>query len=209
MPSSRNLGSQLCVRRRSETDAGAGQHDPRPVPSRQVGSTPTTADLTTQFDIEPRDLPPAPDVLSSGDITLRFVRVVPGDPTCGFVPFYHFRIVTRDGSDAGHINFRVGDSEHVRHAAGHVGFEVQELFRGHGYALEACRALAPFVGAVSGSVTLTCDPGNAPSRRTIERLGATFVDEVAVPPGDPHYARGSRTKLRYTWTFRVTAPARP
>lgn len=145
-------------------------------------------------------LPPAPETLSSGEVTLRFVRIMPGDPSRGFVPGYHFRIVTPDGSDAGHINFRVGDTEHVRLAAGHIGFEVHELFRGHGYALAACRALAPFVRSVSGSVTVTCDPDNAASRRTIERLGATFVDEVDVPPGDPHYERGSRRKLRYRWT---------
>lgn len=123
-----------------------------------------------------------------------------GDRSRGFVPSYHFRIETRDGSDAGHINFRVGNTQHVRLAAGHIGFEVRELFRGHGYALEACRALAPFVRSVSGSVTVTCDPDNVGSRRTLEHLGATFMGEVDVPPGDPHYERGSRRKLRYRWT---------
>jgi hypothetical protein len=37
------------------------------------------------------------------------------------------------------------------------------------------------------------------SRRTIERLGAEFIDEVPVPEHDPHYARGSRIKRRYLW----------
>ncbi len=145
-------------------------------------------------------LPPAPETLSSGNVTLRFVRIMPGDTSRGFVPWYHLRIVTPDGSDAGHINFRVGDTEHVRLAAGHIGFEVHELFRGHGYALQACRALAPFVRSVSGSITVTCDPDNIASRRTLEKLGATFIDEVDVPRGDPHYERGSRRKLRYRWT---------
>jgi hypothetical protein len=36
--------------------------------------------------------------------------------------------------------------------------------------------------------------------RTIERLGASLIDEVAVPPHDPHYQRGSRSKRRYRWT---------
>jgi len=49
-------------------------------------------------------------------------------------------------------------------------------------------------------VTITCDPDNWASRRTIERLGAELVDEVAVPADDPHYQRGSRTKKRYRWT---------
>jgi tagatose 1,6-diphosphate aldolase len=52
---------------------------------------------------------------------------------------------------------------------------------------------------VSGTVMITCDPENLPSKRTLEKLGAQFVDEVPVPENDPHYVRGSRTKLRFRW----------
>ena len=144
-------------------------------------------------------LPVPPESLSSGEISLRFVRVVPGEPARGSVPYYHFRILAADGADVGHINFRVGDTEHVRVCAGHLGFEIRESFRGHGYALEACRAIASFVHSVSGAVTITCNPDNLASIRTIERLGASFMDEVAVPPHDPHYQGGSRSKRRYRW----------
>lgn len=130
---------------------------------------------------------------------LRFVRIVPGEPARGFVPYYHFRVLLADGSDAGHVNFRVGDTEHVRLYAGHIGFEIGESFRGHGYAYKACRALAPFVASLYDAVIITCDPDNHPSRRTIERLGARFVDELPVPSGEPHYERGSRVKKRYEW----------
>ena len=145
-------------------------------------------------------LPVPPEALSSGEITLRFAQVVPGEPSRGFVPYFHFRILAADGSDAGHINFRVGDTEHVLVCAGHIGFEIAEAFRGRRYALQACHAIAPFVRSIYRSVTITCDPDNLASRRTIERLGAEFVDEVAVPPHDPHYQRGSRIKRRYRWT---------
>src|SRR5205809_5167051 len=101
-------------------------------------------------------LPLPPEALSSGDVLLRFVKVVSGETSRGFVPFYHFRILAA-GSDVGHINFRVGDTEHVRISAGHIGFEILEPFRGHGYALQACRAIAPFVRSLYGAVTITCD----------------------------------------------------
>jgi predicted acetyltransferase len=146
-----------------------------------------------------QSLPVPPDTLSHAGVSLRFAKVVPGEPSRGFVPYYHFRIVAPGGADVGHINFRVGDTEHVRIGAGHVGFEILEAHRGHGYALRACRALAPFVASVYDAVTITCDPDNHASRRTIERLGACFVDEVGVPPHDPHYQRGSRWKRRYRW----------
>ena len=152
-----------------------------------------TAPLTQE------QLPVPPESLSSGDVTLRFVRVVPGEPSRGFVPYYHFRILAADGAEVGHINFRVGNTEHVRLCAGHIGFEIREAYRGRGYALQACRAIAPFVRSVYQVVTITCDPDNLASMRTIERLGARFVDVVAVPPHDPHYQRGSRIKRRYKW----------
>lgn len=144
-------------------------------------------------------LPIPPAVLSFGEVTLRFVRVLPGEPARGFVPYFHF-LVAAGGADVGHINFRIGNTEHVLVCAGHIGFEIAESFRGRGYALQACRAIAPFVRSVCNAVTITCDPDNLASRRTIERLGAEFVDEVAVPASDPHYQRGSRSKRRYRWT---------
>jgi predicted acetyltransferase len=148
----------------------------------------------------PTDLLPVPcESLSFGEVTLRFVRVVPGDDSRGFVPYYHFRIITDDGADVGHINFRVGDTEHVLFCAGHIGFEVGESFRGRRVAFQACCAIAPFVRSFYETVTITSDPDNHASIRTIERLGASFVDEVAVPPHDAQYQRGSRSKKRYRW----------
>ena len=144
-------------------------------------------------------LPTPTTSLAAGEVSLCFRRLVPAEPSRGFVPYFHFRIIAADNSDVGHINFRVGDTEHVRVCAGHIGFEIAEPFRGRGFALQACRAIAPFVRSLYNAVTITCDPDNLASRRTIEHLGAEFVDEVAVPAHDPHYQRGSRIKRRYRW----------
>ena len=147
----------------------------------------------------PPILPPPPAGLAFGAVSLAFIDVVPGDDAKGFAPAYHFHIMLADGHEAGHINFRVGDSDHVRRCAGHIGFAIAEPFRGHGYAFQACRALEPFVRTIYPVVVLTCDPENVASQRTIEKLGARFVERVPVPPDDPQYLRGSRTKLLYQW----------
>ena len=55
-----------------------------------------------------------PNNLAFCNVRLRFSRIVPGDARDDFVPYYHFRILTLDDTDVGHINFRVGDTEHVR-----------------------------------------------------------------------------------------------
>lgn len=147
------------------------------------------------------DLPEPPQGLASGPVRLRFAGVVAGDAAAarGLVPYYHFQILTLEGVEAGHINFRVGDTEHVCRYAGHVGYAIHPPFRGRSLALHACLALAPWVRHFYEAVLLTCDPDNAASRRTIERLGGEFIDEVSVPPADPQYARGSRCKRRYRW----------
>jgi predicted acetyltransferase len=139
-----------------------------------------------------------PDELVASPVTLRFAMIGSGDADRGFVPYYHYRVFVA-GVDVGHINLRVGDTEHVRLAAGHIGFEIGPAYRGHRYAFHACQALAPFARIIRSEFLITCDPENYASRRTIELLGATLIDEVLVPSHDPHYERGSRTKQRFRW----------
>ena len=143
-------------------------------------------------------LPPPPMALHEGGVALRFAKIV-SPRGKGRAPYYHFRILAGP-TDVGHINLRVGDSEHVNLVVGHVGFGIRKRHRGHRYALLACRALGPFARTVTPEVILTCDPGNHASRRTLERLaGGHAAEEVSVPRRAPHYRRGARTKLRFRW----------
>jgi predicted acetyltransferase len=144
-------------------------------------------------------MPEPPATLRSGDVVLHFDHLVPGDPHGDFVPYYHFRIWTNDGTDVGHVNFRVGDAEHVRRYIGHIGYGIAEEHRGHGYARQACLALAPFIRCLYKTVLITCDSDNRASQRTIERLGAAFIDEVAKPTPDGNVEGSAGTKLRYHW----------
>lgn len=151
---------------------------------------------------------PAPptDVLGHEDILVRFERFTEGNEEKGFAPGYHFRVLTSDLIDVGHVNIRVGNSEHVTRCAGHVGFEIHPEHRGKRYASKACKALAGFVSEALGNPIITTDPDNIASIMTIERIGGIFMDELDVPEADPHYARGSRRKRRYRWTPRNVEP---
>lgn len=144
-------------------------------------------------------LPEPPADLAFGDVCLRFERLAAADLKRGFVPCYSFRILA-GRNEVGHINLRIGDNEHIRLYAGHIGYEVLEAFRGHRYAYQACLALAPFVREFYDSVIITADPDNHPSLRTIQRLGAEFINEIPVPRNDPNFGRGSRAKRRFRWT---------
>lgn len=139
-----------------------------------------------------------PAELSAGEVRLRFSHIVDADPARDLVPFYHYRVLTPDGQDAGHINFRIGDTDHIRLFAGHLGFAVNEPFRGRGWAGQACRGLVPFIRTIYDTIILTCDPDNSASRRTIEKLGAQFLDEVSLQRPVSH-CDGIRIKRRYEW----------
>ena len=140
-----------------------------------------------------------PAYLPGEGISLRYEKIVPGDDSQGLVPFYHFMIVNSAEIIVGHINFRVGDTQHVLFAAGHIGYEIVPEHRGYGYALAACRAIAPFVRQHYEHVLLTVDPLNVPSIRIIERLEAVFLNQVEVLAHDPAYMKGARRKRRYRW----------
>jgi predicted acetyltransferase len=149
--------------------------------------------------MEADHLPEAPRDLSHGEVSLRFSHFVIPESGRGLAPFYHFRILAAGAREVGHINFRIGASEHVQLCAGHIGYAIKEEYRGQRYASQACRALAPFIRSIYPEVILTCDPDNLPSIRTIERLGAVFIDEIDIPKHDPGYQQGARRKRRYRW----------
>ena len=149
-----------------------------------------------------RDPPPMRD----GELHVVLAERVPGDAAKGWAPAYHFD-VRLDGHDApvGHVNLRVGDTEHVRLYAGHVGYGVARRFRGRRLAARATRLVLDFAHELGMTeLWITCNPDNLASLRTLEILGAERVGEVDVPPGTEMYERGETRKVR----FRVrTAPA--
>jgi len=141
-----------------------------------------------------------PEEMAYRGVRVVFSELTEGDPRKGLVPGYRFRIMDPDGTNVGRLNFRVGDTEHVRLFSGHIGYGIHPAHRGHGYAGRACLAIAGFVARVSGTVIITADPDNAASIRTILGIGGCFINEVVVPRTDSHYAGGSRRKRRYSWT---------
>lgn len=135
-----------------------------------------------------------------GDIiSLQLDAIMPGDLEKGHVSFYHYRIIGKSGNDVGHINFRVGNTAHVLYCAGHIGYEVKEQYRGNSYAYHACLLIAPFVRSVYSIVVLTCNPANAASKRTIEKLKCDYLGEISLNPSEQAYKKGERTRFRYIW----------
>ena len=116
--------------------------------------------------------------IGGGDIALRIrERAEAGRVQ---LPFYYYDILA-DGSPVGKISIRIGDNFHTYYN-GHIGYEVDEGARGHGYARRACELVldvARFHGMTR--LYITCAEDNAPSWHTIERLGGRLLEICEVP----------------------------
>ena len=102
----------------------------------------------------------------------------------GALPFYWWNIVLKSEDKAiGKISFRIGYNYHV-YFNGNIGYEIDEAYRGNNYAYLACQLVLQCAKFYKMErIYLTCDYANIASYRTIEKLGATLVEEI-VPPKD-------------------------
>lgn len=120
--------------------------------------------------------------LEGDNIELRLIDTYEGEE--GELPFYWWDIIQKSNNvSAGKISFRIGHNYHSYYN-GNIGYEVDEEYRGHHYALLACRLLLQVARYHKmEKIILTCDYDNVASYKTIERLGATLIEEV-LPPKD-------------------------
>jgi predicted acetyltransferase len=69
-------------------------------------------------------------------------REVPKDNKRGYVPAYEFTVrLPVIHTPVGRINLRIGNTEHVVKYGGHIGYGIEEKYRGHHYAAKACRLI--------------------------------------------------------------------
>lgn len=136
--------------------------------------------------------------LQDDEIKLTLMKMLPnGHPDMGEMPILFFNIRLLDGTRIGQCDLRVGDSRHTE-VLGHIGYGIDEKYRGHHYAAKACRILMKYAArAHMPHVDITCNIDNIPSIRTCEFLHAQLLGTVEVPPDNIEYRNGSRMKYRY------------
>ena len=136
--------------------------------------------------------------LSEGDMRITCARKHPAEPEKNWVPSYEFDIYC-SGERIGEIRLRVGFTEGMYYS-GHVGYIINEMYRGKGYAARACRLLVP-VAKYHGMTKLliTNEDGNAASYRVCEKLGARFVRTAQLPHWHDMYEEGHRYMNIFEW----------
>ncbi len=100
------------------------------------------------------------------------------------LPFYWWNIVLNNNNiKVGKISFRIGNNYHSYYN-GNIGYEVDKEYRGNHYALKACKLVLRVAKYYNmDKIYLTCDFDNIASSKTIEKLGAKYLEEVK-PPKD-------------------------
>lgn len=137
---------------------------------------------------------------TDGVIDLVPIRLFPPEEEMGFGEVYDY-IIAPHGQrrEAGRISLRLGESPCVYYF-GHIGYHVDPPWRGHHYAARACALLEPLIAASGkGSIVITTDPDNMPSRHTCERIGCMLESIVPVPPLMQSRWELSPVKCRYVW----------
>ena len=121
------------------------------------------------------------------------------DDIRGVVPHYRFRMIHRlTRIYMGNISLRLSNIPPIVLYAGHIGYGVEEAYRGHRYAARAVLLLLPHARQHGISpVWITCNPDNMPSRRSCELAGGSFIEIIDLPPDNPMYKMGERQKCRY------------
>ncbi|MBQ2699634.1 MAG: GNAT family N-acetyltransferase [Clostridia bacterium] len=124
------------------------------------------------------------------------------DPEINIDVNYVFKI-TRHGSfkEIGQISLRLGEGPGI-YFFGHIGYHIDPPYRGHGYALCACRLIKPLCQRLhQRSVVITTDTDNLPSRKICEHLGCVLESVVPVPVRMQNRFQLSSAKCRYIWVI--------
>ena len=118
--------------------------------------------------------------LYDGEIRLICEKKSPGIPEKSWAPAYHF-LITRGSEKVGGIDLRIGCMDGLFYG-GHIGYNVDEAYRGRGCAGRACRLLRP-VMLYHGmdAAVITNNVTNAASRRVCEKLGCRFLTRAELP----------------------------
>lgn len=97
-----------------------------------------------------------------------------------WLPYYIFGIYLKD-KFVGKIVLREGNIKQ-RYYDGHIGYSIDEEYRGHHYAYQAC-LLIKDIAKEKGfkELVFTCNPDNIASKKTIEKLQATYIETKPVP----------------------------
>ncbi len=142
------------------------------------------------------------DIIIGKELSLRIIEKQQGKGA--MLPFYYWDILVGTRT-VGKISLRVGRNFHSYYN-GNIGYEIDELYRGHRYSQKACELLLP-VAEFHGmkELLLTCRETNIASYKVIESLGAELLEITEAPREYFAWKEGMERQRIYSWSVAAAA----
>ena len=140
-------------------------------------------------------------ILTDGEIDIVLSEKREEDIVKGRSAEYKFKILLHNSENIiGRISLRIGNMEKVVKYIGHIGYGIEEEYRGNKYAAKACKLIKQ-VAKENGldSIIITCNPDNYASRHICEYIGANLIEIIDIPKTSDAYSVGETKKCRYEW----------
>ena len=137
-------------------------------------------------------------VFSDDEIMLMLSAEIVENREIGVTDGFTFHIYERKPRrKVGYVSLRLGESPQLYYL-GHIGYRIEEPYRGHGYAARACQMIIPLMQELQlSSICITANPDNIPSRKTCERIGCELESIVKIPEKYRFVCSGDTDKCRY------------
>ena len=137
------------------------------------------------------------EFMTDGEILLMLDKKVEGNREQRCLPSYHYTICDKAGHKMGNCDLRIGYSKGLYYG-GHIGYRVEEPYRGNHYAGKACFLLFQLAKRHGMDyLIITCNPENMPSRKTCEYAGGVLLDIVDLPEDNDMRLEGETRKCIY------------
>jgi tagatose 1,6-diphosphate aldolase len=135
--------------------------------------------------------------LTDGEIDLRLSLQVPSANNVN-MPSYYFGIFLHNTDERiGVAGIRIGQNDNLYYL-GNIEYEILPEYRGNHYAEKASRLLNKIaISYNQDRITITCNPNNIASRKTIESLGITLKEIAKLPKKHKLYRKGERQVCIY------------
>ncbi len=134
------------------------------------------------------------DFLENGEIKLVLERLDEGDPERNRVPAYHFFICDLQNNKMGACDLRIGYNDRLYYG-GHIGYRINEEYRGRHYAAKACRLLFSLAKKHGMEyLYITCNPDNPASKKTCEYLQGDLLETAELPEDNDMRTDGGETQ---------------
>ena len=97
-------------------------------------------------------------------------------PLNNLSPYYLYKILLGN-IQVGTLIYRTGSIQD-HYYDGHIGYTIEENYRGHHYSYLAVKEL---LKDIDHDVIITCEEGNIASQKIIERCNAQYLDTKPIP----------------------------